>query len=750
MRRFWEKGKKQMLAVLIVGIITFLVYAMYNTYHAYLHMIVQQQQQHLMLITKAVSQNLELNISEQLREVSILTQTPGFIDAMEEHYETGETEKIKEYIFSYMLSDQGGPSRMYLMNKDGEQIFHYNQYPFLEEFDEGLLMLGSSASESESGIGTVFPISENRYGMTLVNSVYGGGDYLGTVVSVMDLEALYEKYVAPLNVGRSGYISVQDDQGTVIMHANSRLLGFNHRRDIRDFDSLKQYESQRRMIDLQYGREEGTAIYDAYANGIVAPEKEISAFSRMNLWGTSWYISAVTPYNMAMDAEVGSLRRFSLLFFSILAVMMTAGLSIYTLSRKRQKLELETRYLKEINSTLEELYQSREEVRHYQKLTTIGTLAGGIAHEFNNLLTPILGYTEFLKEQMGKGSEYYQDIEEIHKAGVRAKEIVEQILPFSRKETDTAGYRSLNLDTVIRDAAKMIGLIMPSNIQFSGCLDDKNANVYGNATQLHQVLLNLYSNAIHSMEEKGGTLTVNTRRLKREQLPEEYRGVAGPEYVEILVEDTGCGMDEDTLRQIFNPFFTTKAAGEGTGLGLSVVQDILISHEGFMRVESEPGKGSRFYIDLPVSAGIVSIQTAVAGTRRESTDGISVLMVDDEERIIKYMKKRLERKGYQVDGYTDPMEALEAIMQNPGRWNVAVVDYMMPQLKGTTLAQRIKIQRPDMGIVMITGLVESDALQMRQAGVITDILMKPVNFDELTEAIEKAAAGVSGGQNGSE
>lgn len=738
------------MAALIIGFISFLVFAMYNTYHAYLHMIVQQQQQHLLLVTKAVSQNLELNISEQLRQVSILTQTPGFIDAMEEHYETGETDKIKEYIFSYMLSDQGGPSRMYLLNRKGEQIFHYNQYPFLEEFDEELLKLDSSAAESESGIGTVFPISENRYGMTLINSVYGGGDYLGTVVSVMDLEALYEKYVAPLNVGRTGYISVQDEQGTIIMHANPRLLGFNHRRDIRDFDSLKQYDSQRRMIMRQYEREEGTAVYDAYANGIVAPEKEISAFSRMNLLGTSWYISAVTPYSLAMAAEVGSLRRFSLLFFSILAVMMTAGLSIYMLSRKRQKLELETRYLKEINSTLEELYQSREEVRHYQKLTTIGTLAGGIAHEFNNLLTPILGYTEFLKEQMGTGSEYYQDIEEIHKAGVRAKEIVEQILPFSRKETDTAGYRPINLDTVVRDAAKMIGLIMPSNIQFDGCLDDKNANVFGNATQLHQVLLNLYSNAIHSMEERGGTLTVNTRRLRMEQLPEEYRGIAGPEYVEILVEDTGCGMEEEILHQIFNPFFTTKAAGEGTGLGLSVVQDILISHEGFLRVESEPGKGSRFYLYLPVSGGIVSMQAAVAETKRESVDGISVLLVDDEDRIIRYMKKRLERKGYRVDGYVNPMEALDAIVQNPERWNVAVVDYMMPQLKGTTLAQRMKIQKPDMGIVMITGLVESDALQMRQAGVVGEILLKPVNFDELTAAIEKAAAGSGRGQDGQE
>lgn len=748
MRKLWEKGKKRILAALMAGIILFLLFAMNNTYDAYIQMIVQQQQQHLMLITKAVSQSLELNISEQLRQVNILTQTPGFIDALEEHYETGETDRIKEYIFSYMLSDQGGPSRMYLMNNQGEQIFHYNQYPFLEEFDDEILGLENCALESEGGIGTVFPISDKRYGMTLVSSVYGGGRYLGTVVSVMDLEAMYERYVEPLNVGRMGYIAVKDEDGTVIMHENTRMLGFNSQRDIRDFDTLKQYESQRDMLEKQYAREEGTGIYFAYANGIMPPEREIAAFSRMNLWGTSWYISAVTPYSLAMAGEVGSLRRFGFLFASILVIVVTAGVSIYLLMRKRQKLELETRYLKEINSTLEELYQSREEIRHYQKLTTIGTLAGGIVHEFNNLLTPILGYAEFLKEQMGRESEYYQDIEEVYKAGNRAKEIVEQILPFSRKESDTSGNRPINLDTIIRDATKMVGLIIPSNIRLEEHFDDAGANVYGNATQLHQVLLNLYSNAVHSMETAGGTLTVSTRRLNKEQLPEDYREIAGSEYVEIVVADTGCGMDDEILRQIWNPFFTTKAVGEGTGLGLSVVQDILISHGGIMRVESKPGEGSQFYIYLPVSSGVVAVQTAVQEVKREAVDEISILLVDDEERVVKYMAKRLERKGYRVDGYTDPKKALEALEENPNLWNVAVVDYMMPQFKGTALAQRIKIQRPDIGIIMITGLVESDALQMQQRGIISSILIKPVNFEELTMAIEQIVVGYSEGQNG--
>ncbi|CUX61043.1 Wide host range VirA protein [Clostridium sp. C105KSO15] len=739
MKILWEKGKKQILSVFMSGTIIFLTFAMYNTYQAYRRMIVEQQQQNLMLITRAVSQNLELNISEQLRQISILIQTPGFLDAMETHYRTGETEKIKEYIFSYMLSDQSGPSRMYLLYPNGEPIFHYNQYPFLEKFDESLLQLENSALESTTGIGVVFPISEHHYGLSLINSVYSGGRYLGAVVSVMDLENLYQKYVLPLNVGGMGYITVKDEQGIMIMHPNEKMLGFNYRRDIKDFEELKQYDSLREMLRIQYTREEGMAIYDSYANGVMPADKEISAFSRMNLQGTSWYISAVMPYNQAVSAEFENLRKFGLLFGAVLLIVLAASVIIYSLMKNRQKLELETVYLREINDTLEELHQSREEARHYQKLTTIGTLAGGIAHEFNNLLTPILGYAEFLKEQFGKENEYYQDIDEVHKAGVRAKEIVEQILPFSRKETDTTEYRPLNLDAVIRDAVKMVSLISPSNIGLKVFLDDCEANVYGNATQLHQVLLNLYTNAIHSMEGKGGMLTISTRRLKTDQLPEEYRQIAGTEYVEVSVADTGCGMKEEILRQIFSPFFTTKEAGEGTGLGLSVVQDILISHSGFVRVESAPEEGSCFYIYLPVSAGRSAVQAAVVEPKRELTTEISLLLVDDEERVVRYITRRLERSGYHVDAYADPLKALEALEQNPERWNAVVVDYMMPQMMGTMLAQRIKIRRPDIGIIMVTGLVESDALQLKQAGVVDSILVKPINYNMLIQEIKKAA-----------
>ena len=471
MKVLLEEKRKIILALLMGAALLFFAVIMYNTYDAYTNMVVEQQQQHLLLISRAVAQNMELYISDQLRDIRSVTQTPGFLESMEYYYTVGETARMKEYIFSYMQSHQQDPVRIYVLDRYGQEIFHYNQYPFSGELDEDALGLAESARKRESGIGTVFPIDEERCGMTLVTNVYGGNGYLGTVISVMDLDVLYKRYVANLNFRDQGDIVVKDGNGNIIMHPDSRMLQFNFERDIPDLDSMPQYESLRRMLKKQYTNEEGTAVYDSYSGGILPREQVIAAFSRMNLSGNSWYVSTAMPYSKAVELQNNMLKRFGLLAATVLFLVIAGGTIIYHLLRNRQKLRLETKYLKEINSTLEELHQSREEARHYQKLTTIGTLAGGIAHEFNNLLTPILGYSEFLEEQLGRKSEYFEDIAEIHKAGTRAKEIVEQILPFSRKETDTTSFKSVNLDVIIRDALKMIRLIIPSNIRLEEKLD---------------------------------------------------------------------------------------------------------------------------------------------------------------------------------------------------------------------------------------------------------------------------------------
>ncbi|WP_300413332.1 ATP-binding protein [uncultured Oscillibacter sp.] len=726
-----------LMGLLLTVILAMLAYAIYNTYNAYTKMVVEQQQEHLLITSRAVSQNLSLYISEQLRDVDILIRTPGFQNAFQRYYEDGESQSLKEYVLSYLLAQHQGVSRIYLLDLEGDVVCRYNQYPFLEEFSESLLRLQELSDRRQSGLGDVFRISPQHYGFTLVNGIMSGNDYVGTVVSVMDMETLYRRFIVPLDIHSSGNIIVKSEVGTIIMHPEPRMLGFNYFRDIRDLDAVPQYESLRRMLETQYSREEGTARCRSFSNGILPPEEEITAFSRMNIGGTAWYVSAVIPYSTVTNLVDSNIGRFVLLTAAVLAVVAVGFLSIYTLWRERQKLALEAAYLKDINRTLEELHQSREEINHYQKLQTIGALAGGIVHEFNNLLTPIMGYSEFLMERMGPDNEYYEDIDEIHKAGGRAKEIVEQILPFSRKETDSSAYGLVSLEAVLRDSVKMVCLILPATIRLETDFQGVRASVFGSATQLHQVLLNLYSNAVQAMAARGGVLTVRARRVSPTELPETFLAAAEGTYLLIQVSDTGPGIAPEHLEHIFDPFFTTKDSGEGTGLGLSVVKNILISHGGFIEVRSVPGRGSDFLIYLPVTERTTGPEPARGREPEKVRDHPAVLLVDDDARVARYLTRRLSREGYEVSKFTDPEEALSVFRAEPDAWKLVLEDNAMPKLKGTDLIRQIRQCRPTLPTILITGYADQEVLRMRREGWIDETLNKPLDFARLADAMEK-------------
>ena len=735
MRLFLKKAKKIFVFLFVALLLPVLAYAVINTYNVYTQMVIEQQQQHLLTISRAVSQSLTLYISEQLRDVEILTKTPGFLEAFGKYYDSGETQSLKEYILSYMLSQHQGLSRMYLLDREGKVVFKYNQYPFIEDFNEEILKLDTLANPYLSGIGSVFQISDNHYGMTILNTISAGSGYVGTAVGILDLDTLYEQFVGSLNVRDNGYIMVKDSTGTVIMHPQREMISFNYFQDTPGSQAADRPADLNAMLQKEYHYEEGAAIYRNATNGILPDTDEIAAFSRMNLGGTSWFVSAVMPYSGAIQLVNENMGKFGILVVAILSLIAFSISVIYSLQKQRQKLELETNYLKDINHTLEELHQSREHVRHYQKLQTIGTLAGGIAHEFNNLLTPIMGYSEMIKEQLDPQDEFYEDIDEIYKAGQRAKEIVEQILPFSRHETDSSSYSSISFDVVVRDALKMVCMILPSSIRLETQLSPTAANVYGSATQLNQVLLNLCSNAYQAMEATDGTLTITTRILHAEAMPEKFGSLEG-NYVELVVMDTGCGMSDEILEHMFDPFFTTKEIGEGTGLGLSVVRNILVSHSGFIDVKSEIGKGSEFIVYLPVTELPEAMQKE-AKRQQEKTANGSLLLVDDDERVLRHLIKCLSHKGYAVDAFSDPEDALEQFKKTPDQWSLLIVDYTMPKLKGTVLAQEMKKLRPQLPVLLITGLVEKDTLKMQQEEVINEIMSKPLGIKELLTVVAK-------------
>ena len=598
MHKLSKEMTQFLIALAVILLLGTLAYALEQTYSTYTQSVVEEQQEHLLITSRAVAQNLSLYLSEQLTDVDILVRTPGFIRELTDYYETQDPFPLKEYVLSYMLNQTSIVARMYLFDQEGREIFHYNCRPPLEDFNEEVLHFDLLCAKPQSGIGSAFRISDTHYGLTLSNAIVTENRHVGTIVTILDLQELYRQYVAPLDIQKTGIIMVKNQRGTVIMHPNPKMLTFNYFREIEDLSTLPQYASLNDMLQQQYSQEEGSAIYRHFCNGIQVPEEEITAFSRMNVGDTAWYVSAILPYSQVTKQISQSTSRFGLLIASVFLVVSVGVITIYALDKKRQKLRMEADYLRTINSTLEELHQSRDQVNHYRKLQTLGALAGGIVHEFNNLLTPILGYSEFLKAQMGENSEYYEDIDEIYRAGSRAKEIVDQILPFSRKETDSTVYRLFSIDAVVRDTTKMISMILPSRVKLQTSCGCENVSVYGSPTQMGQVLLNLCTNAYQAMPQ-GGILTVESNLVPASRVPEQFHPMSEGRYASVQVTDTGNGIDPEVLPHIFDSFFTTKEAGSGTGLGLCVVQNILVSHGGFIQVESTPGEGSSFTFYLP-------------------------------------------------------------------------------------------------------------------------------------------------------
>jgi signal transduction histidine kinase/ActR/RegA family two-component response regulator len=400
-----------------------------------------------------------------------------------------------------------------------------------------------------------------------------------------------------------------------------------------------------------------------------------------------------------------------------------------TFANKDLKKEIEIRKRHEKEKT-----QLEGQLVQLQKMETIGTLAGGIAHDFNNILTPVLGYTEMALEELSEESTLRYDIEQINSAALRGKDLVQQILTFSRQVDFDK--KPLRLDLVVTEVMKLIRASFPSNIEIRQELDTTCGTVIADATQMHQIIMNLCTNAYHAMLGKGGVMTVklDTQKVGARLLNASDKIQKG-NYVRLTISDTGHGMDKRTVERIFEPFFTKKEVGSGTGLGLSVVHGIVSNYNGAIVVESKPGEGSMFMIYLPQHSEH-SVEEKTNSQELKRGQG-SILFVDDEKEITFMGKRMLETLGYTVDIKTDSQEALNAFMKNPDKYDLLVTDQAMPKMMGTELIGEVKRVRADIKAIIITGYQESIPASAREQYGIEDIISKPLILSEFSELIRK-------------
>lgn len=377
--------------------------------------------------------------------------------------------------------------------------------------------------------------------------------------------------------------------------------------------------------------------------------------------------------------------------------------------------------------------QLHAQLRQAQRLETIGTLAGGIAHDFNNILTPILGYSELGLMTIPDEDPTYEYFEEIAHAADRAKTLVAQILTFSKSRESNA--IPVSFRAVLEEALKLLRPLIPSTITIEHHLESSCHNVFADPSQLHQVIINLCTNAFQAMEGRMGTLSIELSEITvDEKLQVTLPGLDTGTFVRLSITDTGTGMDEKTMEHIFEPFFTTKGPKSGTGLGLSVVHGIVTSCKGTITVDSHPGKGSKFTVYLPVidQQAICYIEHAPLPKGNNS-----ILYIDDEEGNTRIMYKMLSRIGFRVECLTSPIKAIELFSENPEKFDLAISDQTMPGMTGTDLADRIHEIRPRLPIILITGNENSIGDTCLDNHGISKLLKKPVKITQLVAAINE-------------
>ncbi len=380
-----------------------------------------------------------------------------------------------------------------------------------------------------------------------------------------------------------------------------------------------------------------------------------------------------------------------------------------------------------------------------QKMESIGTLSGGIAHDFNNILFPISGYTELMLLEAQRGSVHHDYLTKIMESVHRARDLVRRILTFSRQnETRLEG---VWIHEVAREALKLVGSTLPATIMIQDNIQECPHQVLGNSTQIHQIIMNLCTNAFHAMEDGGGILTLGLDTVELKAWDVKHIRINPGQYACISVTDTGVGMDTAVLDQIFHPYFTTKDTGKGTGLGLSVVHGIVRAHGGHISVDSYPDSGTRFKVYLPLTRNGLPQAALPPDAPKPARGKGHILVVDDEVMIVKMLATLLTHMGYQVTTETQSTQALETFKADKEGFDLVITDMTMPGMTGYQLAGNIMTIRPDTPIILCTGYSETMTREKAAGLGISGFLSKPILRQELAAMIEKVLGQTAGEGN---
>lgn len=711
-----KKNKKTLIAAIPLFLIVILVFAGFGVWKKYRDTLMQNQEEQMLLTTRILSENMAMSTEEYEESLSFLAKTA----------ENRPQDEAKQLYREFIDTQTSFITNLYLEDEQGK----------FSESVKDVQIVSSQLLTQSSAKNSIY--MEKDTGGKIYN-VYKRVLKDGRKICLMiDAEKYYQKLISGIHIGTNGYIVVKDAEGTIIMHPKKEQWGIpviaGRKKMYPDLD----YSSLEKMIEDQKKRKEGISHYYSYwwTNEKRPRVQKISAYSPVQIGDSFWVVSAVIDYDDLYEPIAEGFLKMVCIFVGIL---LAAGIAVVLFGRVMRDMRRAVREindLKELNEQLEKMHRSEQSIAHQQRLQIMGTMTGGIAHEFNNFLTPIMGYAELLMMELPEGSEEQDSAKEIYEASEKAKDVVRQISSLSRKNVETV-YKNISIKKFMTRAERMMESVCTPLIHMESefCVDDEM--ILGNSTQLNQVLLNVCVNAVHAIGKNQGNIRISCHSEEKEKLAQgviEKLSDVWKKYIHIQVKDNGCGMDKETLRQIFDPFFTTKKGGEGTGLGLALAEQIITSHKGYIYAESKKGEGSTFHIYLPVLDTEHMPQIVQNIPRKD----YRIVVADDNAKVLQLLKKNFEKIGIQIQTCMKREELQKCLEQQQA--DVLVVDETMEDCSGVDFCMSLAGRYPDMLKLIIIDGVSREVAEARQKGIIDGYAEKPVSDTAILEAIRNRAS----------
>lgn len=707
-----------------------MVYYSCYSYSHYKQELIATEQKQLLTMAETVGKSL----------VNYLDQELGTIDlcfsSLPQDAPVSDADNIRNAAESFLSRKEGLYDAAVCYGPDGSPVYEKGEISFRP--------LGSSDHAIIRGKQLC---RDGWYQLYIARTfLLNGSSY--TIVFAMNLNEIYQTIVAPVKIGIGGYSIIKDSRLQIIMHHAADQIGIDavYDRSIRypqlDLSDLFAW------IHLQQTQYEGCSIINSYVwdDPELAPQKRIVAYTTISLPGEQWIVNSTLPFeelNHPLNLMLLRLSGMCTLFFLILIPQ------IYLMTKSMMQAEVQKKeisYLKEINEGMELLRRKDEEIQHYQRMQSLGQMSSHIAHEFNNYLTPVMVYGELLENDPDIREDQKELIRGILGSVNQAAGLSRRLLDFSRQDSASITLSVRNLTEDVTEALKIITTLVPGDILLKQEITEEPLFIRSNKGMAEHILMNMSNNAFHAMEQnekkngRKGILTIHLAKISKDDLdgsslPQSAASAADGDFALLSVSDNGCGISQEVMNKIFEPFYTTKRSGKGTGLGLSVVQNMIKSAGGHITVESEQGKGTAFSMYFPLT-------DPKSGSAPLFTPGTihKLVIVDDDPQMLKSLEKLLKHAPFKTECCDHPAVVLSKLQKNHNYCDVILTDYSMPSMNGLEMAEIIRKLNPSIKIVLMSGSENTDFDWYLKNEFIDMFLLKPDLTEKIKEMIKQLAS----------